>query len=222
VPSLAVAGACARAFADVPVADAPAVPAVAVLVGVVGFAAVAPGVATAAVNSTSTSAVGLAGVPGCFAVVAAVVVAVPWPAVFAAALRRPAPPGEGVAVSAAVVDELLAIAAAAIASGSVEFVEPVAVLLVTPCWRAGEIAAAGGMPVVTCAAVGCVESATPAPEAALSVDLVFPGFDVVGFVPPCKFAAAVPSPVPVAPGGVSATGWLVPSTDGLSGALDGA
>jgi len=129
-------------------------------------------------------------------------------------------PSDGVAVSAAVVDELLAMAAAAIASGPVEFVEPVAVLLATSCWGA-EIAAAGGMTVVTCAADGCVESATPAPEATLSADLVFPGFDVVGFVPPCKFLAAL-SPVPAVPGAVSATRWLVPSADGLSGVLDGA
>ena len=143
-----------------------------------------------------------------------------WAATFAAALGMPVPPGEGVAVSAAVVDELLAMAVAAIASGPVEFVEPVAVLLATSCWGA-EIAAAGGMTVVTCAADGCVESATPAPEATLSADLVFPGFDVVGFVPPCKFLAAL-SPVPAVSGAVSATRWLVPSLDRLSGALDGA
>jgi hypothetical protein len=77
------------------------------------------------------------------------------------------------------------------------------------------------MAVVTCAAGGCVESATPALEAALSVDLVFPGFDVVGLVPPCKFPAVL-LPVPAVPGAVSATGWLVPSPDGLSGVLDGA
>ena len=69
VPSPAVVEACSNAFADVPVADVPAVPAVAVLAGVVGFAAVTPGVATATVNSTSASKVGPAGVPGCFAVV---------------------------------------------------------------------------------------------------------------------------------------------------------
>src|SRR5262249_28967895 len=51
VPSPAVVEACSNAFADVPVADVPAVPAVAVLAGVVGFAAVTPGVATATVNS---------------------------------------------------------------------------------------------------------------------------------------------------------------------------
>ena len=168
-PSFAAPGACSGALAD---AGAVAVAVGAVLPGVFGFAAVAPGVATAAVNSTSASAVGSAGVDGCFAVAAA---AVAWAEAFAVALGVPAGvvgdstlPGEDGAVSVVAVDELLAMAAAAIASGAAELAEPVGLAPVTACWDVKEIAVASGITVLRCAANGCVETAVPAAESAKS------------------------------------------------------
>lgn len=153
------------------------------------FAVVGPGVATATAKAAPV-VVGSAASPCGFTLVASPVLFAAVPMAVAAGAAGPPLVGRDGGASAAAVEELAAMAAAAIASGAVEFGAVVAPALVfagcvpTGMAVATAIRVAAGV-AVTSACVAPVASVAGAESAeGLSVDLPSPGFEVADFAPP--------------------------------------
>jgi len=168
---------------------------------VVAFAGAPPDVPAS--NAASATAPGSAGASCGFATVASVTA---WPALLVApamlvsvdAVLGAPFPGRGGGVSAADVDEVAAMAAAAMASGAVELVDVGGVTLTVAGAAATGIMAAA---ITVAAGVGCVAFAVgsigvPVSVVVLSAGLVPAGFDAANFAPLCAAGLALPAELP--------------------------